>query len=128
MRCARDGAPCRPARHADALLENQRHDVPFLETATHYFVAATITREAQHPLGWVIGDVLVRLSSAAGRARERARRIPFRVENGRRLGRLDHLGLVNHPAVFEQMRSWLARAPLALSDGATRREAEPSAT
>jgi pimeloyl-ACP methyl ester carboxylesterase len=98
------------ARDPDALLDDRRHQVPFLAGATHYFVAATLTREADHPLARVIGDTLVRLPSAAGQARESARCIPFRVENGHRLGAMHHLDLVNHPLVYDQLRTWLAPA------------------
>ena len=91
----------------DALLENNRHDIPFLDSATHYFVAATETRSRHHPLGHLLGDALVRFPSASGRGAPLARRIPFRDEHGRHLGPLSHLRLLNHPAVYAQLRRWL---------------------
>ena len=95
----------------DALLEDNRHDIPFLDSATHYFVAATVTRSPRHPLGQLLGDTLVRLPSASGRGATAARRIPFRDEHGRHLGPLTHLRLLNHPAVYAQIRSWLGSPP-----------------
>jgi pimeloyl-ACP methyl ester carboxylesterase len=95
----------------DALLENDRHDIPFLDTATHYFVAATLTRSPSHPVGYVIGDTLVRFPSASGGgAAAHARRIPFQDEHGHHVGRLGHMRLLNHPAVYVQIRAWLEAA------------------
>jgi pimeloyl-ACP methyl ester carboxylesterase len=98
----------------DALLEDNRHDIPFLDSATHYFIAATVTRSPHHPLGLLIGDTLVRFPSAAGRARQPARHVPFRAEHGFHLGGTTHLRLLNHPVVYEQIRRWLAPSGAAL--------------
>jgi hypothetical protein len=97
-------------RDPDALLEDNRHDIPFLDTAAHYFVAATVTRRPDHPVAWLLGDTLVRLPSASGRGAPVARRIPFRDEHGRHVGALSHMRLLNHPAVYEQLRAWLGAA------------------
>jgi pimeloyl-ACP methyl ester carboxylesterase len=94
-----DWCDCDP----DELLTDRCHDVPFLEHATFYFVAATLN-------GWsgeLLGDLLVRYSSAAGAGRRR--RIAFAIDDGRRLDGLTHFDLLNHPAVYEQMRAWLRR-------------------
>jgi pimeloyl-ACP methyl ester carboxylesterase len=99
-------------RDPDALLEDNRHDIPFLDSAVHYFVAATVTRSPDHPVAWLLGDTLVRLPSASGRGAPPARRIPFRDGHGRHVGALGHLRLVNHAAVYEQLRAWLMRAGL----------------
>jgi hypothetical protein len=96
-------------RDVDALLENNRHDIPFLDSATHYFVAATLTRSPRHPLALLLGDTLVRLPSASGRGAPVARRIPFRDEHGHHVGATSHLRLLNHPAVYAQLRVWLGR-------------------
>lgn len=76
-------------------------------STTFYFIAATISRGEGDPLGTVVGDLLVRVPSASGAGR--GRRIPFGVEDGRRLDGLTHFDLLNHPAVYEQIRAWLAR-------------------
>jgi pimeloyl-ACP methyl ester carboxylesterase len=83
-------------------------DVPFLPTATYYFVGATLTREADSPLGRLVGDLLVQFPSASGD--DPTRRIPFEVDNGRHLGGLNHFQLLHHPAVYEQIRGWLDRS------------------
>jgi len=94
----------------DALLENNRHEIPFLDSATHYFVAATVTKSPGHPLGFALGDTLVRFPSASGGAGAAARRIPFRVEHGHHVGRMTHLRLLNDPAVYQQIQFWLESA------------------
>jgi pimeloyl-ACP methyl ester carboxylesterase len=94
----------------DALLQDRCQGVPFLDTATYYFVAAALTRDPGHPLGWVLGDTLVRLQSATGHARNPLRVVPFRDEHGHRVGGMYHLELVNHPLVYAQLRAWLGRA------------------
>jgi len=97
-------------RDVDALLEDNRHDIPFLDSAAHYFVAATLTEDPRHPLGVLLGDTLVRFPSAAGRPAHPARRFPFAAQNGLHLGGMTHLRLLNHPAVFDQLRFWLGNA------------------
>jgi pimeloyl-ACP methyl ester carboxylesterase len=92
--------------HPDALRVAACREIPLLEGATHCFVAATVTRRAAHPLGRLLGDCLVLHPSASGRSR--TRRIPFRSEHGMHLGGAHHLGLLNHPLVYERLREWLA--------------------
>jgi pimeloyl-ACP methyl ester carboxylesterase len=96
-------------RHPDALMRVACHEVPLLEGATHCFVAATVTRSPKHPVARLIGDWLVLEPSASGRSR--ARRIPFKTEHGMHLGGATHLALLNHPAVYERLREWLATPP-----------------
>ena len=88
----------------DALLANRGGDVPLLDGAAHYFVGATVTRDRTHPMGVAIGDLLVREASALGRT---SRRIRFPLENGRHFGAMNHLELLNHPDVYDQIRRWL---------------------
>ena len=90
----------------DALRARACEEVPLLEGATHCFVSATITRDARHPLGRLLGDCLVLVPSASGRSR--TRRLAFRDEDGLHLGSANHFALLRHPRVYEQLRSWLA--------------------
>ena len=80
--------------------------MPLLEGATHCFVAATVTRSPRHPVGRLIGDWLVLVPSASGHGR--TGRIPFEAEHGLHIGGTHHLALLNHPAVYERLRDWLA--------------------
>jgi hypothetical protein len=65
-----------------------------------------VTANPRSPVGRLVGDFLVLEASASGRSR--TRRIPFEAENGLVLGGTNHLALLNHPAVYAQLRDWLA--------------------
>jgi pimeloyl-ACP methyl ester carboxylesterase len=93
----------------DALRGAACAEIPLLEGAAHCFVSAAITRSERHPLGRLLGDTLVLVPSASGRGR--TRRIPFEDEYGMHLGAATHFTLLNHPAVYERLRDWLAVAP-----------------
>ena len=90
----------------DALRAAACAEIPLLEGATHCFISATVTRSDRHPVGRLIGDTLVLKPSATGRSR--SRRIPFEEEFGMHLGGAHHFALLNHPAVYEKLRVWLA--------------------
>jgi pimeloyl-ACP methyl ester carboxylesterase len=89
----------------DALRAAACAEIPLLAGATHCFVSATVTRSDRHPVGRLIGDTLVLKPSATGRSR--TRRIPFDEELGMHLGGAHHFALLNHPAVYEKLRTWL---------------------
>jgi hypothetical protein len=99
-----DWCDCDP----DEFLRDRCEEVPFLPSATYYFIGATLSRDPHNPAGTILGDLLVRLPSASGHGR--TRRIPFEVDHGRHLGGLNHFQLLNHPAVYEQIRRWIDRS------------------
>lgn len=88
----------------DALLEDNRHDVPLLEGVHHLFVSATMGWAHTELLAGLVGDLLVSAASATGRDR-----IPLGVDDLRHVPGVSHLQLLNHPRVYEQMLAWLAR-------------------
>jgi pimeloyl-ACP methyl ester carboxylesterase len=90
----------------DEFLRDRCTEVPFLESATYYFVGATLSKRPDG-LGGLIGDLLVSYSSASGNGR---RRIPFEVEHGRHVSGLHHMQLLRHPSVYAIIRDWLDRA------------------
>ena len=96
-------------RDPDALRAAACKEIPLLEGATHCFVTATITRSPQHPVGRLLGDWLVLEPSGSGRGR--TWRLPFRAEHGMHIGSTNHFALLNHPAVYERLREWLATPP-----------------
>ncbi|MFL5886014.1 MAG: lipase family alpha/beta hydrolase, partial [Thermoleophilaceae bacterium] len=100
-----DWCDCDP----DELLHDRCRDVPFLACATYYFVGATLTRESGSPAAKVVGDLLVQFPSASGSGPKR--RLPFEIENGCHVGGINHFQLLNHPAVYAQLKGWLARGP-----------------
>jgi pimeloyl-ACP methyl ester carboxylesterase len=93
-------------RDPDALRAEACAEVPLLNGATHCFVTATITRSPRHPLGRLVGDYLVLQPSGSGRSR--TRRIAFDEEYGHHVGGAHHFALLNHPAVYDKLRVWLA--------------------
>jgi pimeloyl-ACP methyl ester carboxylesterase len=95
-------------RDPNALRAAACKEVPLLEGATHCFVSATITDSPHHPLGRLLGDILVLAPSATGQGR--TRRIPFDAEYGHHVSPAHHLALLNHPEVYERLRGWLERA------------------
>ncbi len=95
-------------RDPNALRAAACKEVPLLEGATHCFVSATITDSPRHPLGRLLGDILVLTPSATGQGR--TRRIPFDAENGHHVSPAHHLALLNHSEVYERLRGWLERA------------------
>ncbi|WP_081794962.1 PGAP1-like alpha/beta domain-containing protein [Nocardioides sp. URHA0020] len=80
-------------------------DVPPLPHARYRLVAGTLTTRERHPVGHVVGDLLVRPSSAYGRGR--GGRELFPGADVLHLGRTDHFGLLNHPDVHDALRAWL---------------------
>ena len=80
--------------------------MPPLPHARYHLVAATLTASQRHPVGDVVGDLLVRPRSAYGR--DRRGRTLFPEADVLHVGRTDHFGLLNHPEVHAAMRDWLA--------------------
>jgi pimeloyl-ACP methyl ester carboxylesterase len=95
-----DWCDCDP----DEFLRDRCREVPFLESARYCFVAATLS---DHPGGasGLVGDLLVTYRSASGAGHRR--RIPFEIDAGHHVGRVDHLRLLNHPVVYERLHAWL---------------------
>lgn len=87
----------------DALLANARRELSLLESAAYHFVSATIMRDPRHPVARLVGDTLVRVPSASGH--------PAWRRSTRAIGSVSHLRLLNHPAVYAQLRDWLSQPP-----------------
>ena len=96
----------------DELLTDRRRPIPYLPTATHYFLAATLGRDPDGPLSRVLGDMLVLLPSAWAEGTHGTHR-RFDVERSRNYGGFTHFHLVSHPAVYEQISEWISRPALA---------------
>ncbi|WP_395694514.1 lipase family alpha/beta hydrolase [Nocardioides sp.] len=87
------------------LVAGLAHDVPPLPRARYRLVAATVTTGARHPVGHVVGDLLVRVRSAYGEGL-------FPDATLLHVGRTDHFGLLNHPDVHRALRDWLCETAL----------------
>lgn len=88
------------------LVAGLAEDVPPLPHARYRLVAATLTRSPRHPVGHVVGDLLVRVPSAYGRDPYGAELFPG--ADVLHVGRSDHFDLLNHPEVHEALERWLA--------------------
>ncbi len=97
---------CWADQDCDAYLENASREIPFLSTARHYFICATLSREADAPVGRIIGDLLV-LQPSAWAHPGRNKRMQFPIEHYHHLGGANHFDLLNHPAIYDQMRRCL---------------------
>ena len=98
---------CWMDQDCDAYLRDTSREVPFLATARHYFICATLTREADAVASRIIGDLLV-LRPSAWAHESNAKRLRFPIEHYYHLGKANHFDLLNHPAIFDQMRRCLA--------------------
>ncbi|HET7066654.1 MAG TPA: hypothetical protein VFI21_03540, partial [Nocardioides sp.] len=81
-------------------------------------VSATLSRSARHPVGWALGDLLVRQSSAYGVPGRRARDHPalFPQADLVHVPRAGHFDLLNHPRVHEALRGWLGEDESAVGE------------
>ena len=110
------------ARQAEAALQEEtEQDLTPLPDVHHHLLAATITRDPDHPVGRVLGDFLVRTGSGSGRTRTRDAGLgdDIVVQGG-----IDHFDLLSDPAVGEQLVAWLAPEEPRSSHPAARRARE----
>jgi hypothetical protein len=101
----------------DAFWSNTGTVVPFLQTATHYFVSASLTRDPCAPVGRLLGDLLVLRPSAWAQG-GRGERLQFPVDQYAHVGGATHFDLLNHPAVYAQIHRWLSAGAPQLPAGA----------
>lgn len=90
----------------DEVFADARRNVPLVDGVGYYFLAATISRDPEHPLGQLLGDLIVRLPSASGEALEPARRVHF--SSGAVFPGMNHVHIANHPDIYEALRDLLA--------------------
>ena len=93
----------------DALIESPPREVPLLSGARYHFISATLTTDPDHPVGSILGDLLVRESSGSGPALEQHHPLPIEIA---RFGGVMHHQVQNHPAVYEAiLRAVREQAP-----------------
>jgi pimeloyl-ACP methyl ester carboxylesterase len=93
-------------RDPDEVFADARRNIPLVDGVGYYFLAATISRDLEHPLGQLLGDLMVRLPSAIGEHPEPARRIHF--SGGSVFPGMNHIHIANHPDVYDALRDLLA--------------------
>ena len=84
-------------REPDTLLRNTRVEVPLLPHVSYHWVAGSLTEEFGHPLSRLIGDGMVRLTSASAVG-----------ATGVRVGRTGHMKLLTSDAVYAQLLAWVS--------------------
>jgi len=90
----------------DALLQNRRHPVPLLPEIRHHLVAATLSTD---PIAAMfLGDALVPVHSASGRAEPHHRSPSFPSEHLHVLPGKNHLQIAHDRQVYDILRSWCA--------------------
>ena len=92
----------------DGLLTGRPQDAPWLEHARHHLVVGRLHPEPRHPLNNVLGDALVRASSAA--ATGRWRRIEGIEPPSVTTVAVSHTGLPRDPEVARVLSRVLAAA------------------
>jgi hypothetical protein len=88
------------------LVAGLAEDVAPLPRARYRLVSATLTRSPRHPVGAVLGDLLVRQPSAYGRSPGRPDLFPG--AETLHVPRAGHFDLLNHHDVHAALRRWLA--------------------
>jgi hypothetical protein len=86
--------------------EGPGDDVAFPEHVRQHFVAGVVTEQSNHPIGVLVGDLIVRTGSGTGRGRHRT----VEADHIRVIGKRRHSDLAGDPIVHQQVREWLATA------------------
>lgn len=94
----------------DALGRDTAGDVHHLTSAQHFCVSSSLGASEDHLLGLLLGDILVPRASANGSGPS-AQRTPLAFDDATHFPGLSHFDLLNHPAVYAQLRTWLAGPP-----------------
>jgi len=94
----------------DEYVRRRAAEIPFLETANHYFVSASISPNPDGLASRLVGDLSAVGATAWAQAR-RGQRLTFPIDHYWHIGGVHHFQLLNHPAVYEQIRKWLAERP-----------------
>jgi pimeloyl-ACP methyl ester carboxylesterase len=84
--------------------------VPLHVGARHFVVLGTLTAKRATPAAHLFGDMLVPPLSASGDTGGDDR-LAFLPEHIHHLGRLNHMAMLTHPRVYQQIRRWLETRP-----------------
>lgn len=87
----------------------------FVDTAEHYFVAATLTRDPSSRVATTIGDLLVSRPSAWAEQPEEG--LVFDAGHYRCIGPATHFTLPNNPAIADAIVEWLSAGSLSDRSG-----------
>ena len=90
---------------ASAFATHASKHAPFVEGVVYGYVAAHL-RARNGRLNELVGDLLVHLPSATGKHRDVTRHLPFQM--GHVIDGVHHMALPTHPAVYDQLKKFLA--------------------
>lgn len=82
--------------------------VPWLTSAQHYLVVATLTEDPKHLVAILLGDGLVLVPSIPETPPDGTAPYPMTRDHIACFSRMDHLQLTRDPAVYAQIRTWCA--------------------
>ncbi len=102
-------------RDPDAFWEDHRQEIPLVDHVSYYAIGSSLGGTPDHPVSQLLGDMMVRLPSAHGEHPEEHRRLHFHMKQY--FPRVQHLTLMNHPDVYEQLKTWLAGTAPQLDGG-----------
>ena len=93
------------AREVDTLTLGRKHLVPLPPGVDHFVAAGSLAKDAQHPVGRFVGDVMVAPFSAKdegydGTPSERA------AKGARVFPGVSHLAMASHDDVYQQLLAW----------------------
>lgn len=91
------------ARHDDT-----RQASPLTAGVSHYALAASMSQQRGERIGHLLGDGLVHPSSATGRHSNAAHHLAFDEDKICICYGVNHMELLSHPAVRQQLLDWLA--------------------
>lgn len=97
-------------RDPDEVTGDGRRPLPLLPGVATYLAAATFAREGSDPRLDVLGDGLVRTSSALGHHRDARRRLRVPPEHRHVFHGLGHLELIEAPVVHRKVVEWVTRS------------------
>lgn len=86
--------------------QDARRAVPLLHGVDYYFAAATLGKNSKDPLGFLLGDLLVRLDSALGSHNDQVKKLDVREDHCRVFHEKNHFDLLDDPRVHEQVLEW----------------------
>jgi triacylglycerol lipase len=88
-----------------ALLRSNKAAIPLLLGVEHYAASGSLTSNPDNPVSLILGDAIVRASSAKGISSSENISIPFcQICEFPGIG---HLKIAHHPKVYEQIKVWL---------------------
>ena len=93
-------------RDLDQPAPDGRSTVPLLDGVEYFFAAATLGKHKNDPLGHILGDLLVRLDSAAGHHHDDLRKLHINPENCQVFYGRNHFDLLDDERVQQKILEW----------------------